>query len=69
MALYLMYKFYNNFNPGFKQIKHTVHDKFTQLSGVITNANEVILYAVTVITIFRFCSSLMDAAPAMACIN
>lgn len=34
-----MYKSCNNFNPGFKQIKHTVHDKFTQLSDVITDAN------------------------------
>lgn len=42
-----MYKFYNNFNLGFRQNKHTIHDKFTQLSGVITNANQVILYGVT----------------------
>jgi len=29
----------------------------------------VIWYAVTVITIYRFCASPTDAAPAMACIN
>lgn len=41
-----MYKFCNNFNPGFRQNKHTAHDKFTQLSGVITDASPVILYDV-----------------------
>lgn len=39
LALYFMDEFYNNFNSAFKQIKHTVHDQFTQLSGVITDAN------------------------------
>lgn len=60
-----MYKFCNNFNPDFRQNKHTVHDKFTQLSGVITDANQVILCSVTYLPLLDSVHHLMTVAPAM----
>jgi len=48
-VLDLMDSFYSNSNPS---SEHIVHDKFAQLTSVITDANWVLLYAVPIITIW-----------------